>query len=36
LKVGISLDGLAEQHDENRLDRKGRPTHHRTMRGVER
>jgi len=34
LNVGVSLDGLAEHHDQNRLDRKGRPTHHQTMRGI--
>ncbi len=32
--VGISIDGPAAVHDANRLDRRGRPTHARAMRGL--
>lgn len=35
LEVGVSLDGSASEHNENRPDHKGRPTHHKTMRGIE-
>ena len=33
--VGISLDGPAALHDAYRVDKAGRPTHERVMRGVE-
>jgi len=32
--VGISIDGPARLHDAYRADRRGRPTHARTMRGL--
>jgi uncharacterized protein len=32
--VGISIDGPARLHDALRSDRRGRPTHHRVMRGL--
>ncbi|MCC8969773.1 radical SAM protein [Bradyrhizobium brasilense] len=34
LEVGVSLDGSASEHNENRPDHKGRPTHQKTMRGI--
>lgn len=33
--VGLSLDGPAPLHDRYRLDRGGKPTHQRVMRGLE-
>ena len=32
--VGISIDGPRELHDSYRVDKKGRPTFHRVMRGI--
>ena len=32
--VGLSIDGPASLHDAFRMDRKGRPTHDRTMHGL--
>ncbi|PNG23752.1 GRRM system radical SAM/SPASM domain protein [Streptomyces sp. A244] len=34
VNVGVSLDGPAELHDQNRVDRAGRGTFDRVMRGV--
>jgi len=34
-QVGISIDGPARLHDAYRLDRGGRPTHQRAMRGLD-
>jgi uncharacterized protein len=34
--VGVSIDGPADIHDHHRKTRDGRPTHARTMQGVER
>lgn len=33
--AGVSLDGPAELHDAYRIDRRGRPTFHRVMAGIE-
>lgn len=33
--VGISIDGPPELHDSYRVDKGGKPTHHRVMRGLE-
>ena len=33
--VGVSIDGPAEMHDRYRVDKKGRPTFAKVMRGVE-
>jgi uncharacterized protein len=33
--VGISIDGPAELHDAYRVDKGGKPTHERVMRGLE-
>ncbi|MFC5177093.1 anaerobic sulfatase maturase [Nocardioides taihuensis] len=34
--VGVSIDGPAELHDAYRVDKGGKPTHHRVVRGLER
>ena len=33
--VGISIDGPEELHDTYRVDKKGRPTHHKVLAGLE-
>lgn len=33
-RVGVSVDGPADIHDASRVDRSGRGTHDRTMRGI--
>ncbi len=33
--VGISIDGPPDLHDAYRVDKGGKPTHHRVMRGLE-
>lgn len=34
--VGVSVDGPADLHDRYRVDRGGRPTHERVLRGIDR
>lgn len=34
IRIGVSVDGPAEVHDQHRKDRAGRPTHARVMEGL--
>jgi uncharacterized protein len=35
VRVGISIDGPKWIHDKNRVDRQGKPTHDRVLRGIQ-